>query len=161
MEKKKIEKTAAVIKEMHLRGAPLSEIKENLKEMKVPEKDVKKVLKKADVAPTTEELGASIRKMQAKLEGGAHLKPVKKALKSAANVENKVEEMHAGLEEHRTAIGDIGGAMQGQAGQLKQIQADIRALKKQMTDFKALISALKDINEKILETNRRILIRLK
>ena len=161
MEKKKIEQTAAVIKEMHLRGAPLSEIKENLKEMKVPEKDVKKVLKKADVAPTAEELGASIKRMQAKLETGEHLKPVKKALKAAANVEGKVEEMHAGLEEHRTALGDVGSAVQGQAGQLKQIQTDIKALKKQMTDLKALANALKDINEKILDTNRRILMRLK
>ena len=161
MEKKKLEKTAAVIKEMHLRRAPLSEIKENLKEMKVPEKDVKKVLKKADVAPTAQELGESIKKMQAKLESGEHLKPVKKALKSTANVEAKVEDIHAGLEEHRTAVSDVSGAVQGQAGQLKKIQKDMDALKKQMTDLKALINALKDINEKILETNRRILMRLK
>ena len=156
-----MEKTAAVIKEMHIRGAPLSEIKENLREMKVPEKDVKKVLKKAKVGPTTEELGASLKRMEKKLEGGGHLKPVKKALKAAANVESKVEEMHAGIEEQRTALSDVGGVVQGQAGELKKLHTELKALKKQITDLKALVNALKDINEKILDTNRRILMRVK
>lgn len=161
MEKKKIEKAAAVIKEMHIGGAHISEIKENLKEMKVPAGDVKKVLKKADIAPSTQELSDSIRRMETKLETGEHLKPVKRALVATANVETKVEDIQAGVEEQRTALSDVGGAVQNQRTQLKQIHTDIKTLKKQMIDLKALVSALKDIEAKILDTNRKILMRLK
>lgn len=183
MDSEKFRRVVEIVKSMNSAGASSMEIENNLREMGISQADIDLVLSRAKPAPTP----GDVREMIKKIDTQKHIEPlVRKAeehKEDIGEVKEGVDDIRAGLEEHASALDEIAGGVKEQKFHLEDIRqslsklhdkheetqsvnmavnyAELKEIKEALADLKAAISALRDLDEKILKTNREVLLGLK
>jgi len=183
-EEEKFSKVVEIVKAMNAEGLSISDIRDSLRQIGIKEEDIEGILKKASVEPTTKDIHEAVKMVDAKIT-----EPMAKTLEEhkqlTEEVKNKVEDMSLGLEEHaqsldqissnldehrekleaiHESIQDLGASheeLHEKVGELSSFSNELAELREIMLDIKAMIAALKDLDNKILETNKEMLMRLR
>lgn len=177
MDTEKFKQVVEIVKSMNAAGASSAEIHNNLREMGISESDINLVLSKAKPKPAPGDVRDMIK----------HMEPLSKKAeehkKELHTVKKHVEDVRAGVEEHAAALDEIAGGVREHKFKLEDIRqslsklrdrqeeaktadkavnyTELKEIKELLLDMKSAISALKSIDEKILKTNREVLMRLK
>ena len=173
--KEKREKTVEIIQRMNKEGMTERDIKENLRSIGLEPFEIRKIIQEAKTEPTSQELHESITSIHRKIESGEHIKPAMKAIeehrKKSEDLGFKLQELHGDVTEHKEKLEDLEKSLdklhekhdlvQKKTPDASRLNRDISDLKKTMREIKPLLNDLKNLDEKILKTNRDILFWLK
>jgi DNA repair exonuclease SbcCD ATPase subunit len=189
MDNAKTSQITAIVRAMNKAGMPVEDIRTNLREMNLSEEEAEQILAQAKVEPTTAEVHAAVNEVKSALKTGEHLEPIKPMLEEqktqVAELKESVDTVQQGIEEHSGALEELAAGaaehrnkldeiragladlhernaeIKEKVGDVAQVYADVKELKEMMLELKPAIAALTAINQKILETNREIVMRLK
>lgn len=175
MNKEKRERTIAIVQRMNREGMTEREITENLRSMGLEPYEIRKIIQEARTEPTSRELHESITSIQRKIESGEHIEPALKAMeehrKATEDLGLKLQELHGDVTEHKEKLKGLEESLEElhekhdvigeKIPGVSKLNKDISDLKKMIREIKPLLNALKSLDEKILKTNRDILLWLK
>ena len=184
-----LDKIIQIVKAMNASGVGVEEITANLRTAGLSDEDLARVLEAAKPIASTREIHESVKETERKISTGEHLMPVTEKLEEQATetkkIGVKIDEINFNVEEqgekldkaasalavHKKRLDEIHAGVTGVAERheelhekvatLEELTAEVQGLKEMMLELKPLLAALKDINQKILESNRDVLIRLK
>lgn len=161
MEEAKEKEIIEIIRAMNATGMTQSEIRENLRMMGLEEGEIAGILEKAQTKPTTREVHEAVKAIQEKIETGEHIKPAMEAIEehreATGEIKEKVEEISAGLGE----LHEKHEELKARFATIEEVSSELEGLKKLMLEMKPLLAAIKDLQEKLVETNTEMLMRLK
>lgn len=189
MEEERLKKLVDVVKRMNQERVQTKDIVANLRTLGLASFEIDTVLREAQIQPTTQEIHDSVTKIQESIESGSHLQPVMDKIEEHKEVTEKlqqrVQEMHGEITEQKQGMQDVIKALREHREKLEAVHSglirledkhdDLREslpapndqkeeldnIKTLILELRPMIAALMDINEKILETNRELLARLK
>ncbi len=147
-----VQKLSSLVKRMHDQGMSVEQIKENLVQMGIPDDDIKVILNKAGLQPSTVDVHAAVVNVQKAISTGDAVKPVMDKLSEAEEhferLHSKVDMLH---EKHQELSGKIDN--------LSSLSAEINEIKREIIEIKAQLEAIKKLQQDLLEVNRKVLAR--
>ena len=183
-EEAQFSKVIEIVRAMNAEGLSISDIRDSLKQIGVKEDEIDSILKQAAAEPTSKDIHEAVKMVDAKIT-----QPMTKTMEEhrqlTEEVKAKVEDVSLGLEEHAQSLDqissnldehrekldaiheslqDLGASHQElheKVGELSGFSDEFSELREIMLDIKAMIAALKDLDNKILETNKEMLMRLR
>ncbi len=188
MEEERLKKLVDVVKRMNQERVESKDIIANLRTLGLASFEIDSVLRQANLQPTIKEVHESITSIQKSMESGAHMEPLMKSVEehraATEKLQEKVQEMHGEVTGQRESLEDVVKSLEEHREKLEKVRSsleqlheehedlktsppssdqkeDLEDLKKLILELRPMMGALRDINEKILETNREILMRLK
>jgi methyl-accepting chemotaxis protein len=183
-EANKLGKVAEIVKAMSAEGMPIIDIKDSLKQIGLKDDEIAGILQTASAEPTARDIHEAVKDVGQKI-GDPLIKTVEEHKEMTAEVRDKVDDLSAGFEEHAQSLENISSNLDEHREKLDAIHSSIQELgeshkdlhdavkdlssfsgefaelREIMLDIKANLAALKDLNNKILETNKEMLMRLK
>ena len=184
MPDEKFDKVTEIVKAMNAEGLSITDIRDSLKQIGLKEDDIDRILKKASAEPTSKDIHEAVRGVEQRM-GAPLARSVEEHKQLTQEVKEKVDDMSAGLEEHAQSLDQMNTSLDEHREKLEAIHESVQELggkhdelKEQMSelssysdglselreillDMKAMLAALKDLDNKILETNKEMLMRLK
>ena len=180
----KFEKVVGIVKAMNAEGLSVSDIKDSLKQIGVKDDDIDRILQKAAAEPTPKDIHAAVKDVEHKVAQPL-AKSVDEHKDMTKQVKDKVEDMSLGMEEHAKGIDNLSSSfdehkkkldalhtslkgidnghkeLHSRVKGLSSLSGDIDETREMLLDLKAMLASIKDLNSKILETNKEMLMRLK
>ena len=183
-EEAKFSKVVEIVRAMNTEGLSIADIRDSLKQIGVREDEIDGILKQASAEPTSRDIHDAVKMVDAKIT-----QPMAKTLQEhkqlTEEVKAKVYDMSLGLEEHAQSLdqmsssldqhrekldvihetlqdlGDSHQELHEKVSELSDFSDEFSELKDILLDMRAMLAALKDLDNKILETNKEMLMRLK
>mgnify|MGYP000636770800 CR=1 FL=1 len=188
MEKEKLEQIASIVRSMNASGMGQEDIKKTLKAMSLSEDEISSVLDEAKSAPSNQDIHNTVQNIKEKIESGDHLTPIMPEIKKQSEntsriheaveqlnekvsaYEDHIHEIKSNVQEHKEKINEIHSAvsemkeghnaLHEKISSIGELGEELQQIKEMLIDMKASIKALRDINQKILDTNTKFLMRL-
>jgi methyl-accepting chemotaxis protein len=182
MDNAKFDKVIEIVKAMNAEGLSISDIKDSLKQIGIKEDDIDLILKKASAEPTPKDIHEAVKGVEERMAAPlAQSIEEHKAL--TREVKDKVEDLSLGLEEHAQSLDQISSNLEEHRDKLEEIHASIQGLgekheelhekvkdlasiseeiaelREMVLDLKSMVASLKDLDNKILEVNKQMLMR--
>ncbi len=183
-EEAKFSKVVEIVRAMNAEGLSIADIRDSLKQIGVRDDEIDGILKRASAEPTSKDIHDAVKMVDAKItEPMARTMEEHKQL--TEEVKAKVDDMSLGLEEHAQSLDQMSSSLDEHREKLEAIHESIQDLgvshqelhekvkelsdfseeftnlREIMLDMKAMLAALKDLDNKILDTNKEMLMRLK
>lgn len=180
----KYDKIIEIVKAMNSQGLSISDIRDSLRQTGVKEEDIEMILEKASAEPTPKDIHEAVKMVEEKVSEPL-VKTVSEHKQLTQEVRDKVEDLSLGMEEHVQALDQISTNLDEHREKLEQIHESVQdlgekheelhgrvkeitsmydefsELREILLDIKAMIASLKDLDNKILEINKEMLMRLK
>ncbi len=184
MPDEKFDKVTEIVKAMNAEGLSITDIKDSLKQIGLKEDDIDRILKKASAEPTQKDIHEAVKGVSERM-GAPLSKSMEEHKQLTREVKEKVEDLSLGLEEHaqsldqintnlgehrdkldaiHESVQELGGKhdeLREQMSELSSYSDGVSELREILLDMKAMLAALRDLDNKILETNKEMLMRLK
>ncbi len=126
-------KITSIVKDMSAQGMPNAEIEENLRSMGIADADIIEVMRDiGGIAPPVEEPAAA----------PAPVMPQ----------EEHIERLHS-------TVGELNDKQDMQSGDLGAIREDLDAIKTDLAEIRPLLSAMKRMNESLMDINKKMLVK--
>ena len=182
-EEAKFSKVVEIVKAMNAEGLSIADIRDSLKQIGVREDEIDGILKRASAEPTSKDIHDAVKMVDARNLPMA--KTLQEHKQLTEEVKAKVDDMSLGLEEHAQSLDqmsssldvhrekldvihetlqDLGVSHQElheKVSELSDVSDEFSELKDILLDIRAMLAALKDLDNKILETNKEMLMRLR
>ena len=180
----KFDKIVEIVKAMNAEGLSITDIRDSLKQIGIKDEDIESILQKASAEPTPRDIHEAVKGVEQKI-GEPLAKSVEEQKQMTREVKDKVEDLSVGLEEHAESLDQISTGLEEHKEKLNAIHSSIQDLGQRhkdlhaevkdlsafsdefaemreiLLDIKAMLAALRDLDNKILETNKDMLMRLK
>jgi len=166
MNDNKLTKLINIVNNMSKQGTPLNEIRNNLRQTGLKNNQIDVIISKADIFPTNTELHQAVVSVDKKISSGKYMKPLetelKKNTKDTENVKKNVSDMQTELRMHRKKLDDIHRKLTGEtiAGSSPILEDKIDELTRLMKDIKPVLKSIESSTKKLLELNRKVLMKL-
>jgi len=183
MEDSKFSKVIEIVKAMNAEGLAISDIKDSLKQIGIKDDEIDLIIQKASAEPTVKDLHEAVKNVEARVT--EPLKVAEERRQMTQDVKDRMEDLSLGLEEHsqnleqitanleehrdkldaiHDSIQDLGERHESLHEKIKDVTSltdEMAELREIMLDMKAMMGALRDLDTKILEINKQMLMRLK
>lgn len=179
MDSERLKQITAIVKTMSEHGISQSEVRANLKQLGLSAEETEQVVQAAGVAATAKDIHAQVTAVREKIDSGEHLQPlVELHAKSTQEIKEEISEVAEGVQEHAESLEAHGEKLEDISAGLEalhekhdelsekfadapDVSKQLKEIKQLLLDLKPQVAALRDINQKILDTNREVLMRLK
>ena len=189
MDEQKKNKVKEIIESMRKDGASLSEVKASLKILGISELEIEELVNSVNSEPTSKDLHEKVEKVHEIVSSGKHIEPavneIKKFNDQTSEMKTKVDEIHGGFteqgenlnklnddfENHKKSLEEINEKVgkltekheeiKDSLGEASFLRNEVRDIKELLLELKPLISGVAELQEKMLETNKELLMRLK
>lgn len=173
MESQKLDQILGIVKTMAEHGVSASDIRVNLIQLGLSDSDISQILEAAKVGTTAKEIHETVSAVKETLKQATEEQAVK-----TDELHEKVDDITSTLEQHAENLEEISSTASINKQKLEEVHESVSELHEKVCDNSAvldgieevkqlvleltpMVAALRDINGKILETNRDVLMRLK
>jgi len=166
MDENKLTKLINIVNNMSKQGTPLNEIRNNLRQTGLKNDQIDVIISKADIFPTNTELHQAVVSVDKKISSGKYMKPLetdlKKNTKDTEKIKQNVSDMQTELRMHRKKLDEIHRKLTGgvSAGPNSNLENKIEDLTHLMQDIKPVLKSIDRSTKKLLELNRKVLMKL-
>ena len=189
MDEEKKFKIKGIIDSMRKEGASIEEIKSNLKVIGLAELEIDEIINSIDNTPNAKDLHDRVGKVHEIVASGKHIEPaleeVKKFSEQTTDMKVKVDEIHGeftdqgeklsdlkeNYDDHRKNLDKISekvdkltekhDAIHENLGETAFLRNEVREIKELLLEMKPLISGVAELQEKMIQVNKDLLIRMK
>lgn len=154
MDESKKNQIVALVKSMVKDGTPLNSIKATLKASGLNDDEIEVIISK--ISP---ELASEVKAIPQ--ESQAAEKPEEAAEKEEVEKPEAIESGKLNFSKNDDKLFLKSGVLKGDSSEVSILKSEVRQIKDMLIELKPMIAALKDIDEKILEANKEVLMRLK
>ncbi len=186
MDVQKMEQVSSIVKNMNASGMTPDQIKLSLKAMGLLGEDINQVMNYSKTAPTNQDIQKTVEAVKEKIETGDHLAPVATEIKKQTETTNRLHsavdslnEKIAGHEDHfheikentvksTEQINQVANKVEQLTQKHEELHQKVaekpdsnKDMKELLLEIKGSINSLRVLNEKILDTNTKFLMRLK
>ncbi len=145
-----LKRLADLVKSMHDQGLSVDQIKDNLSQMGISNDDISIVISEAGLIPNTVDVHKEVSAIREAVETGKAVKPVMDKL---SNAEEHFERLHTKVDLLNEKHGEISEKMD----KLSYMETEIAEMRQVLLEMKAILSAIKQLQEELIEINRKVL----
>ncbi len=152
MDETTIARLSELVKGMHDQGMSVKQIEENLEQMGISREDIKVIVTRAGLKPSTVDIHEEVTAVKEAISTGEAVKPVVEKLGEA---EEHFERLHAKMDMLHEKHKEVSQAV----SELSELRAELSEIKNLLLEIRAAVAATKKLQEDLIEINRRVLAR--